>query len=85
MAKQYYVLFYEHMTGMALYNMLKEQGIKTVIAPAPRSLSACCGISLLVGERDVETIRSFVQVHELRIADIASVENGYDKFRDKFC
>ena len=51
---QYYVLFPNHDNGMRLYKKLKEEGVGAVIAPTPRSASKCCGISLLVKEKDIE-------------------------------
>ena len=54
---QYYVLFPNHDNGMRLYKKLKEEGVGAVIAPTPRSASKCCGISLLVKEKDIERIR----------------------------
>lgn len=85
MALQYYVLFRNHSSGLELNQKLKERGISNVIAPTPRSLSRCCGISLLVREEDVATIRSIVEEYGIDILDIASLENSYDKFRDRFC
>ena len=85
MSLQHYVLFNNHLTGMQLYKQLKEFGIRTVIAPTPRSLSRCCGISLLVNGDDVEAIRLYVKEHEIEIIDIASIENTHDIHRDKYC
>lgn len=85
MALQYYVLFHNHTTGLELNEKLKERGISNVIAPTPRSLSRCCGISLLVKEEDIEEIQAIIKEYDLNILEIASIENTHDKFRDKFC
>lgn len=85
MALQYYVLFHNHTTGLELHEKLRERGIAAVISPTPRSLSRCCGISLLVKEEDIDEIRAIVKEFDLDILDIASLENSYDKFRDRFC
>ena len=73
---QYYVLFPNHDNGMRLYKKLKEEGVGAVIAPTPRSASKCCGISLLVKEKDIERIE---------ILDIAAVEKDVNPGRDRYC
>lgn len=85
MALQYYVLFHNHTTGLELSKKLKDRGISNVIAPTPRRLSRCCGISLLVKEEDIGKIQAIVKEFNINILDIASMENTYDQFRDKFC
>lgn len=85
MVLEHYILFYDHTTGVELYNRLKEQGIHTIIAPTPRSLSKCCGISLLVKEQDIKAIRHFIKVYGVNVQDITAVENSHDIYRDKYC
>lgn len=82
---QYYVLFPNHENGMRLYKKLKERQIRSVIAPTPRSVSKCCGISLLVGKEDLETIRVCVSENNIEILDIAAVEKDIDPGRDRYC
>ena len=64
---------------------LKEQGVKAVIAPTPRSASKCCGISLLVREEDIEKIRCCVQENSIEILDIVTVERDVNPGRDRYC
>lgn len=71
---QYYVLFKDHTTGIELYNLLRKEGIRAMMAPTPRSLSLCCGISLLVKEEDLQSIRILIEKNEVEIVDIATVE-----------
>lgn len=82
---QYYVLFPNHENGMRLYRKLKEIQIRSVIAPTPRSTSKCCGISLLVSEKDLEMIRSCARDNEIEILDIAAVEKDINPGRDRYC
>lgn len=82
---QYYVLFPNHDNGMRLYKKLKEEGAGAVIAPTPRSASKCCGISLLVKEKDIERIRGCVQENGIEILDIAAVEKDVNPGRDRYC
>lgn len=85
MSEQHFILFHDHTTGMELYNRLKERGIHTIIAPTPRSISKCCGISLLVKEWDLDEIRCFIAENKIDILDIVSIKNDHDIYRDKYC
>lgn len=85
MTIQHYVLFPDHTTGMELYHQLKDRGIRAIIAPTPRSLSKCCGISLLVEEQDLDEIRRFIEENEIEILDIAAIENTQNIYRDRYC
>lgn len=82
---QYYVLFPNHDNGMRLYRKLKEEGVRAVIAPTPRSASRCCGISLLVQEADLDRIRSCVRENHIEILDIAAVKKDINPGRDRYC
>ncbi|MEG0805311.1 MAG: DUF3343 domain-containing protein [Lachnospiraceae bacterium] len=84
-AKQCYVLFPNHDNGIRLYNHLKEAEIKATIAPTPRALSKCCGISLLIQEEDVERVRSVVAFSKVEIIDIMKLEKDINPQRDKYC
>lgn len=43
------------------------------MAPTPRSLSLCCGLSLLVKEEDLHNIRMLIEENGM-IVDIATIE-----------
>lgn len=82
---QYYVLFPNHDNGMRLYQKLKKEGVRSVIAPTPRSASKCCGISLLVKEEDLGKIRACVEENGIEILEIAAVEKNVNPGRDRYC
>ncbi|MBM6948206.1 DUF3343 domain-containing protein [Mordavella massiliensis] len=82
---QYYVLFPNHDNGMRLYQKLKKEGVRSVIAPTPRSASKCCGISLLVKEEDLGKIRACVEENGIEILEIAAVEKDVNPGRDRYC
>ena len=82
---QYYVLFPNHDNGMRLYQKLKKEGVRSVIAPTPRSASKCCGISLLVKEEDLGKIRVCVEENGIEILEIAAVEKDVNPGRDRYC
>ncbi len=82
---QHYVLFPNHDNAMRLYKELKNLGVRAVIAPTPRSASKCCGVSLMVEERDLDEIRSCIENHEIEIWEIAAVEKDINPKRDRYC
>lgn len=82
---QHYVLFPNHDSGMRLQRELKKLGVRAVIAPTPRVLSKCCGISLLIKEADVETVRACVEEHKIEILGIEKIEKDVNPNRDRYC
>ncbi|MCP1102067.1 hypothetical protein M2454_001713 [Aequitasia blattaphilus] len=81
----HYILFPNHENGMRLYKELGAIGIKTTIAPTPRSLSKCCGISLLIKKEDIEAIQKCIQEHSIEILEFAEVEKDINPNRDRYC
>ena len=96
---QHYVIFPNHDNGMRLYQELKKQGTSAVISPTPRTVSKCCGISLMIEEKDVEALLSVTMVgiedveavekcasdHGIEILQIAAVEKDLNPRRDRYC
>ena len=82
---KYYVLFPNHWNGIKLNEILRKEGIKSTIAPTPRELSTCCGISLLIREEDVTAVDQIVSREQIDILRIAPVEQKSDPKRDRFC
>lgn len=82
---QHYVLFPNHDNGMRLYNESKKLGLKVTIAPTPRSASTCCGISLLIQESDIDTIKKCIEEHNIEILKITAIERDINPRRDKYC
>lgn len=82
---EHYVLFPNHDNGMRLYRELKTLGVRAIIAPTPRAASKCCGISLLVEEKDLDVIKECVREHEIDILSIAEIERDINPKRDKYC
>lgn len=85
MKKQHYVIFPNHDNGMRLYKELKSLGVRATIAPTPRAVSKCCGISLLVEEKDIEVIEACIEEHKIEILEIAAIEKDINPMRDKYC
>ncbi len=82
---QQYVLFPNHDNAMRLYRVLRSQGINARISPTPRSASICCGVSLLVLEKDIDRIKECVLEHNIEIKGIFQVEKDVNPNRDKYC
>lgn len=71
---RYYVLFDSQSSGMKLNKILKAAGLKSIVVPTPRELSASCGIALLVDEDDVARIEELVAENKIDIKGIYTVE-----------
>ena len=82
---QHYVMFPNHDNAMRLYRELKNLGVRATIAPTPRVLSTCCGVSLLAEEKDISAIRACVEEHGIEILKIEAIESDINPRRDKYC
>ncbi|HNZ83553.1 MAG TPA: DUF3343 domain-containing protein [Sedimentibacter sp.] len=83
---EYYILFNDVDSGLKLYNLLKSAKIKVTISPTPREASKCCGISLLIKNKDdLPSIRECIENNNIEIKDIFQMESKRDPKRDKFC
>ncbi len=82
--EHYYVLFNNHTESQAMYQALKVEGLKVRISPTPRELSVCCGVSLLVLEEDVETIKNIAAEKNLSYISIEGLNNTFDNTRHRY-
>lgn len=80
----YYVLFPNHDNAMRLYNALSNQNISAKIAPTPRALSKCCGVSLLVNESDIKAIEDCISNQKIEVLGIEHIKKDWNQNRDKF-
>ncbi|CAK7001568.1 MAG: hypothetical protein PEPC_00052 [Peptostreptococcus russellii] len=85
MEKIFYVLFNNHENGLKLNSLLKENSLKSTISPTPRSLSKCCGISLIVEEDELEDVKRVVKENDIEIIAIESLERDINPNRDVYC
>lgn len=56
-----------------------------MISPTPRSLSKCCGISLIVEENELDEVRRVVEENDIEIITIESIERDINPNRDRYC
>ncbi|MDD5823122.1 MAG: DUF3343 domain-containing protein [Firmicutes bacterium] len=82
--EHYYVLFQNHTDSMAMYRALKAEKLNVRISPTPRELSVCCGVSLLVLEEDVDTIKNIAAEQNLAYISIEGLNNTFDNTRHRY-
>lgn len=82
---QVYVLFPNHDNGMRLHRELKKLGVRAVIAPTPRTLSKCCGISLLIQKEDRAVVEKCIREHRIEIISIDEIKKDMNPNRDQYC
>ena len=85
MEKVYYVLFNNHTNGLKLHKVLRSKGLTATISPTPRSLSKCCGVSLIVDEAELEEVRETIRENDIEILDIEYIEKDVNNNRDVYC
>ena len=83
----YYILFANYTQGLALLDMLKEEGLNARIAPTPRSIQGelSCGMSLLVKEEHIEAIRAYLAESGAEYHSIVEMPCQIRPKRDRFC
>ncbi|HKL42873.1 MAG TPA: DUF3343 domain-containing protein [Clostridia bacterium] len=69
-----YILFPNHLEGLKLEKLLKEENIKYTITPAPRELSSCCGITIRIKPELTNRVQSIVKDYDVSIDGIQSLE-----------
>ena len=67
-----------------MYRALKAEGLNVRISPTPRELSVCCGVSLLILEEDIETIKGIAAEKKLSYIKIEGIKNTFDNTRHRY-
>ncbi|MCX7904294.1 MAG: DUF3343 domain-containing protein [Caloramator sp.] len=62
-----YILFPSYNEGLKLASLLKEEGISYTIAPTPRQLSTCCGMSIIYKDEDEDRIKKIVEDNKIGV------------------
>ena len=83
----YYILFADYTQGLALLDMLKEEGLNARIAPTPRSIQGelSCGMSLLVKQEDIDAVRSYLERSDAEYHSIVEMPCQIRPNRNRFC
>ena len=84
---RYYILFENYEQGMALHELLSEQGVRNRIAPAPRVLQGdlSCGMSLLIEEQQLQAAKDCIEKFHPAYHSIAALEGQICSHRDQYC
>lgn len=85
MDRIFYILFENHENGLRLHKLLRASGLKATISPTPRSLSKCCGISLMIDESELEKVKKVIEENNVDILSIDSIEKDINPNRDRYC
>lgn len=84
--KDHYIFFKDTKNGQALYNVLKDVGIRCTIAPTPKTESHCCGISILyLDENDQDRIKKIIDENNIEIMKFYEKERDVNPNRMRFC
>lgn len=82
----FYVLVDGATEGMRLYEALCGRGCRVRVAPAPRGVTACCGVSLRVEADAIEAVRAALADPAMPPYDrVVELEDTVDPRRDRFC
>ena len=83
----YYILFANYTQGLALLDLLKEEGLTARIAPTPRSIQGelSCGMSLLVKQEHIDAVRSFLERSGAEYHSIVEMPCQIRPNRNRFC
>jgi len=83
---EYYVIFPNVENGLKLNELLKSEKISVTIAPTPREATKCCGISLLIKNKDdLPKVHECINKNGIEIINIFEMVSNRDPKRDKFC
>ncbi len=84
---KYYILFDTNTHGFAMQALLKEEGIPSRIAPAPRAIQGelTCGMSLMIEPENIGDVRRVLEEKKPRYHAVRSLEGQINPHRDRYC
>ena len=62
-----------------MYHALKAAGLSAQIAPTPRQLSVCCGVSLIIQPEEIPEIKKIAEEQNLEYVKIEGVNNPFKR------
>lgn len=79
MMKEYYLITFKNTHGaIDGEKILKEHKIDVTIMPTPVVITKSCGISIKIGDKDINTIRNLIKEKKLIIKNIYKrSDSGY--------
>ena len=84
---RYYILFDKYTHGFARQAILKEEGIRNRIAPAPRAIQGdlTCGMSLLIEPEDLPAVERVLEERKPVYHAIRPLAGQINPRRNKYC
>ena len=84
---RYYILFANYEQGLALRDILLNDGVENRIAPAPRAIQGdlSCGMSLLIEPEYLDAAKRSIEALGAQYHRIASLEGQIRPGRDRYC
>lgn len=84
---RWYILFDNYEQGLALHELLTEDGIKNRIAPTPRAIQGelSCGMSLLLEPDHVDAAKDCIARHRAEYHSMVSLAGQINAHRDRYC
>lgn len=80
----YYILFDSHEQAVRLHAQLRAAGLRTDISPTPRAVSVCCGVSLMVGEDEIQKVQEYLKNHSCTYRSIEKINQEFNAHRDRY-
>ena len=84
MEEMYYVLFNSHEQAVQLHMQLSGAGFHAEIAPTPRSVSRCCGVSLMILKEEIDSVRKYLKDKNCTYRSVERVVQNFDPHRDHY-
>lgn len=86
MTNYHYILFENHEQAVKLKQELREAGCRATIAPTPREVTLCCGVSLMIKPEDYPAVEQYLAEHpEAVYKAVHEVSLQFDPKRDHYC
>lgn len=82
--EHYYLLFNNSNEAFAMHQAMDQAGLSNRIAPTPRQLSICCGVTLIIEFDDIQSIKDLAQEKGLTYLGIQGLDNKFDGHRHKY-
>jgi hypothetical protein len=76
MDKYYFLVFNNTHGAMKAESYLKNQELKITIMPTPTQITKSCGISIIIAEENLETIKDTIEKQLIEIKGLYLKENG---------
>lgn len=85
MPKKNYIIFDNSLDATKFYEEIKKEGIKATLAPTPKEIEKCCGVTILFeDEKEIEKIKKLAERKALKYKKIYTIVQDINPNRLKF-